>query len=77
MRFLAVVALILLGSASAQAAPPKKVPVRPQVRRNGTYVQPHYRTSPNRTRTDNWSSKGNVNPYTGKPGKVDPYKPKK
>jgi len=33
---------------------------------NGTYVQGHYRSSPNSSRWDNYSSKGNSNPYTGK-----------
>ena len=37
-------------------------------RRDGTYVQPHYRTAPNRTRNDNYSTRGNVNPYTGERG---------
>jgi hypothetical protein len=35
---------------------------------NGTYVQPHYRTSPNSTRNDNYSTVGNVNPYTSQEG---------
>ena len=35
---------------------------------------PHIRTTPNRTRTDNYSAKGNVNPQTGKVGTRDPYK---
>ena len=35
---------------------------------NGTYVQPHYRSTPNSTTLDNWSTKGNTNPYTGKKG---------
>lgn len=43
------------------------------VTKRGTYVQPHYQTSPNQTKVDNWSSKPNVNPYTGKPGTKDPY----
>lgn len=34
-------------------------------RSNGTYVQSHYRTAPNSTRNDNYSTVGNVNPYTG------------
>jgi hypothetical protein len=34
----------------------------------GRYIMPHYRTSPNRTKWDNWSTKGNYNPYTGKKG---------
>jgi hypothetical protein len=37
-------------------------------RSNGTYVQGHYRTSPDYTRNNNWSTVGNVNPYTGKYG---------
>ena len=42
-------------------------------RDNGTtYVQPHYRTSPNSTTLDNWSTKGNTNPYTGKAGTKSP-----
>ena len=36
---------------------------------NGTYVQPHYRSSPNSTTSDNWSTSGNTNPYTGEKGK--------
>jgi hypothetical protein len=45
-------------------------------KKNGTYVAPHYKTSPNKTKVDNWSTKPNVNPYTGKQGTVilpDPY----
>lgn len=37
-------------------------------RSNGSYVQPHYRSSPNNTSSDNWSTKGNYNPYTGQAG---------
>lgn len=48
---------------------------RAYVTKAGTYVAPHYQTAPNRTKVDNYSSKGNVNPYTGKKGTVDPYKP--
>lgn len=39
----------------------------------GRYVMPSYRSSPNRTRLDNWSIKGNINPYTGRRGTVNPY----
>jgi len=35
---------------------------------NGTYVAPHYRSSPDGTAADNYSSKGNTNPYTGQAG---------
>ena len=41
---------------------------------SGRYITPHYRTSPNSTRWDNWSTRGNYNPYTGKKGYSSPYK---
>jgi hypothetical protein len=43
------------------------------IKKDGTYVAPSYATNPNATKTDNYSSKGNVNPYTGKEGTKDPY----
>jgi hypothetical protein len=36
--------------------------------KNGTYVPPHRATNPDSSKTNNWSQKGNVNPYTGKEG---------
>ena len=46
--------------------------VRGHIRKDGAYVQPHSRTAPNRTQRDNYSSKPNVNPYTGKDGTKTP-----
>jgi len=37
-------------------------------RNNGTYVAPYNRSNPNGTVTDNWSFKGNYNPFTGRQG---------
>jgi len=37
-------------------------------RSNGTYVQPSHATNPDATRNNNYSTKGNVNPYTGQYG---------
>lgn len=37
-------------------------------RSNGTHVDGYYRSSPNNTVGDNFSTKGNVNPYTGQEG---------
>ena len=37
-------------------------------RSNGTYVQPHYRSSPDGNFYNNWSTAPNVNPYTGRTG---------
>ena len=42
--------------------------------KRGTYVQSYYRSSPNNTKLDNYSTKGNYNPYTGKSGYLKPYK---
>lgn len=39
-------------------------------RNDGSYVQGHYRTHQNNTISDNYSTVGNVNPYTGKHGTV-------
>ncbi len=42
--------------------------VKGYTKRDGTHVAPSHATNPNGTRTDNYSHKGNVNPYTGKEG---------
>ena len=42
--------------------------VRGYTTRKGTHVMPHHATNPDATSRDNYSTKGNVNPYTGKPG---------
>lgn len=39
---------------------------------NGTYVSGHYRSSPDNTTDNNWSTRGNVNPYTGRIGTRNP-----
>lgn len=62
LRFLA---LVLLFCVPAYARP---VRVRPTVTKRGEYRQGHVRTSPDRTQRNNYSAKGNVNPYTGKAG---------
>jgi len=59
---------ILVGFFASMIAEASPVYVRGYFRRNGTYVAPYVRTSPNSTKDDNWSTKGNVNPYTGKAG---------
>ena len=46
--------------------------VKGYFRKDGTYVSGHYRTNRNNTNLDNYSTKGNTNPYTGKPGYIEP-----
>jgi hypothetical protein len=38
----------------------------------GTYVAPHQQTNSNSTQYDNYSARGNVNPYTGTYGTRSP-----
>ncbi|MBU0513674.1 MAG: hypothetical protein KJ621_02765 [Proteobacteria bacterium] len=47
--------------------------VRGYYRRDGTYVQPHFRTYPDGNRFNNWSTRPNINPYTGQQGYRSPY----
>lgn len=42
-------------------------------RRDGTYVQPHYRSNNDGVRDNNWSTQGNINPYTGQQGNKPLY----
>lgn len=64
----AVAALTTAGAADAQ----RSHSVRGYMRSNGTYVQPHHSTNPNATRNDNWTTRPNVNPYTGRVGTRSP-----
>ena len=74
-----VIAAIAWGT-SNQTPPSRPSPERPRgsyasdvhvsghYRSDGTYVPPHYRTRQNHVFEDNYSTKGNRNPYTGKEG---------
>lgn len=42
--------------------------VRGYIKKNGTFVKPHLKTKKNKTKLDNYSYEGNVNPITLKPG---------
>jgi hypothetical protein len=70
MKLAIVVGALVCSAAGAQQAVPKKAYVTKQ----GVYVPPSHTTAPNDTKVDNFSTRGNVNPYTGKHGTVDPYK---
>ena len=64
LTILVAVVIISLMSLTANAA----VRVRGYFRRNGTYVQSHYRSNPDGNFYNNWSTYPNVNPYTGRVG---------
>ncbi len=38
------------------------------INKDGTYVAPYFKSKPNSSINDNWSTKDNRNPYTGKKG---------
>lgn len=61
MKWVAV-ALIALISTAASA----EQYVKGYCKKDGTCVQGHFKTSPNGTALDNYSTRGNFNPNTGK-----------
>lgn len=65
-------ALILALALSAQLALADNY-VRPYIKKDGTYVEGHYKSGPDRNPYNNYSSQGNSNPYTGQQGTRDPY----
>lgn len=68
-RFVCGVALLTALSAPVWAA---DTYVQGYYRSNGTYVEPHYRSAPDGNPYNNWSTQGNVNPYTGQMGTHNP-----
>jgi hypothetical protein len=50
----------------------QNTPSKVNPKKQTTSVKSHARTSPNNTKADNWSTIGNINPYTGKKGTKRP-----
>jgi len=46
--------------------------IKKYTRKDGTEVKNHFRTETNDTEADNYTAKGNVNPYTDKKGTKEP-----
>lgn len=74
MKVLIVAAALGLIATPLQATESHRV--KGYVKKDGTYVAPTRRTNPDGKLPNNYSSKPNVNPYSGRAGTVDPYKPK-
>lgn len=69
-----ILAMALLLNITAAAA---DTYVRGYNKENGTYVEPHRRSSPDSNPYNNYSTQGNTNPYNGKQGNVEPsYNPR-
>jgi hypothetical protein len=77
LRFVVSFAVLLISgllsdlsakSSKSGSSSGKPVHVKGYTKKDGTYVAPHYRSAPDGNKSNNWSTKGNVNPYTGKAG---------
>ena len=68
-----IAACLTIGTASAQS-----VYVSPYFKSNGTYVGGHHRSKADSNFYNNYSTKGNINPFTGSRGtRISPYSPKR
>jgi hypothetical protein len=65
-----LIAFVLLCSACCVARADQYVPGH--YRSNGTYVQPYHRSSRDNSFNNNWSTRPNINPYTGRQGTLSP-----
>lgn len=72
LKFILIFLFAILTLFSLAQTNSRHIRVSGYYRSNGTYVQPYFRTAPNSTNNDNFSTRGNVNPYTGKPGWIEP-----
>jgi hypothetical protein len=73
MKKIVAIALVLgfligAGNTFAQRRSGGTVNVKGHTTKKGEYIPPHKRTAPDSRKDNNWSTKGNTNPYTGKPG---------
>ena len=65
--------LLALSAAMLSSASAGQVYVHGYTTKNGTYVAPYYRSAPDHSLLNNYSTRGNVNPYTGQVGTRNPY----
>lgn len=70
-----VILIFMLGFVVSSADASQRM--RTHIRKSGKVVMPHYRTSKDSYTFNNWSTKGNTNPMTGKKGTRSPYKTKR
>lgn len=74
MKLAIVIGLALVAAAGCACAQSAQY-IPGYFRADGTYVQGYYRTVPDNNQHNNYSARGNVNPYTGQPGYRVPYQP--
>ena len=74
VEFLSILAIASLIYLPATAFAARDHVVKGHVTKRGTYVAPTRATNPNKTQRDNYGSKPNINPATGKQGTRTPKK---
>jgi hypothetical protein len=67
-------ALLLLSTCLHAQSKSHSEKVHSYDKKNGTHVESYHRSKANSTEKDNYSTKGNTNPYTGKKGSKSPKK---
>ena len=71
--------LIVIGLLVCAAPVLAQTRVDGYTKRDGTYVAPHWRSTPDSSHNNNWSTSPNVNPFTGQQGtrapRIEPYQP--
>lgn len=65
---ISLAAMLVLGLFVSTTQVEADVSVKGYYRKDGTYVRPHMRSDPDGNFENNWSTKGNINPYTGEEG---------
>ena len=75
LRLSVIFGIVLVGISIAlpQISEAKTVRVKSGVTKRGVYRQSHSRTSPDRSKSNNYGTKGNINPQTGKKGRKKAY----
>lgn len=68
MKKILVLMALALVSLSPFAVSARDTYVQGYHRKDGTYVEGHYRSAPDNTVTNNYSYQGNTNPHTGQTG---------
>jgi len=71
LSLLAFSLCLFAGQAKSQVNPSSTY-VSGYTKSDGTYVSGYYKTTPNSTNRDNYTTKPNVNPYTGTSGYIQP-----
>lgn len=68
MKKVVLVLLLVVGLLISTLQVEADVSVKGYYKKDGTYVRPHIRSGPDGVFENNWSTKGNINPYTGEEG---------